>query len=69
MDARLQDVCTVCIEAFRLLTIDLKPAAGTGRQVETFLVVSPCVLQTPPRTRRRPPSATTSDAARGHQAA
>jgi methionyl-tRNA synthetase len=25
MDARLQEVCTVCIEAFRLLTIYLKP--------------------------------------------
>jgi methionyl-tRNA synthetase len=25
MEARLQDVCTVCIEAFRLLTIYLKP--------------------------------------------
>jgi methionyl-tRNA synthetase len=34
MDARLQDVCTVCIEAFRLLTVDLKPVlalAGRSR--------------------------------------
>jgi methionyl-tRNA synthetase len=41
MDARLQDVCTVCIEAFRLLTIDLKPVLALAWQVETFLNISP----------------------------
>ena len=42
MDARLQDVCTVCIEAFRLLTIDLKPVLpALAAQVEAFLNVSP----------------------------
>ena len=42
MDARLQDVCTVCIEAFRLLTIDLKPVLpDLAAQVEAFLNVSP----------------------------
>jgi len=39
-DARLQEVCTVCIEAFRLLSIYLKPVlpALVG-QVEAFLKV------------------------------
>ena len=39
-DARLQEVCTVCIEAFRLLSIYLKPVlpALVG-QVESFLKV------------------------------
>ena len=42
MDARLQDICTVCIEAFRLLTIDLKPVLpDLAAQVEAFLNVSP----------------------------
>ena len=42
MDARLQDVCTVCIEAFRLLTIDLKPVLpALAAQVEAFLNISP----------------------------
>ena len=45
MDARLQDVCTVCIEAFRLLTIDLKPVLpALAAQVEVFLNVSPLQL-------------------------
>jgi len=41
-DARLQEVCTVCIEAFRLLSIYLKPVlpALVG-QVEAFLKVEP----------------------------
>lgn len=40
MDARLQDVCTVCIEAFRLLTIYLKPVLpALAAQVEDFLKV------------------------------
>jgi methionyl-tRNA synthetase len=46
MEARLHDVCTVCIEAFRLLTIYLKPvlpqlAAG----VEQFLKAAPFTTQ------------------------
>ncbi|MDB5890387.1 MAG: methionine--tRNA ligase [Polaromonas sp.] len=42
MDARLQDVCTVCIEAFRLLTIYLKPVLpGLAGQVEAFLKTAP----------------------------
>ncbi|MDP3606645.1 MAG: methionine--tRNA ligase subunit beta, partial [Polaromonas sp.] len=42
MDARLQDVCTVCIEAFRLLTIYLKPVLpALGAEVENFLKTGP----------------------------
>lgn len=42
MDTRLQDVCTVCIEAFRLLTIYLKPVLpALAAQVEEFLKVKP----------------------------
>jgi methionyl-tRNA synthetase len=42
MDARLQDVCTTCIEAFRLLTIYLKPLLpAVAVQVEAFLNVQP----------------------------
>ncbi|MDI1237147.1 MAG: methionine--tRNA ligase [Polaromonas sp.] len=42
MDSRLQDVCTVCIEAFRLLTIYLKPVLpALGAQVENFLKTAP----------------------------
>lgn len=42
MDSRLQDVCTVCIEAFRLLTIYLKPVLpALAAQVEEFLKVKP----------------------------
>jgi methionyl-tRNA synthetase len=46
METRLHDVCTVCIEAFRLLTIYLKPvlpqlAAG----VELFLNTAPFAVQ------------------------
>ncbi|MFM2347676.1 MAG: hypothetical protein RL654_2429 [Pseudomonadota bacterium] len=41
-DAVLQDVCTVCIEAFRLLTIYLKPVLpALAAQVEAFLQVAP----------------------------
>jgi methionyl-tRNA synthetase len=39
-DAALQDVCSTCIEAFRLLTIYLKPVLpALARQVEAFLNV------------------------------
>jgi methionyl-tRNA synthetase len=40
MEARLHDVCTVCIEAFRVLTAYLKPVLpALAAQVETFLVI------------------------------
>lgn len=40
--AALHDVCTVCIEAFRLLTICLKPVLpALAAQVEAFLQVEP----------------------------
>ena len=41
-DARLHDVCTTCIQAFRLLTIYLKPMLpAVAAQVEAFLKVPP----------------------------
>jgi len=41
-DARLHDVCTVCIEAFRLLSLQLKPVLpALAAQVEAFLNVGP----------------------------
>jgi methionyl-tRNA synthetase len=41
-DAVLHDVCTVCIEAFRILTIYLKPVLpALAAQVEAFLNVAP----------------------------
>jgi methionyl-tRNA synthetase len=43
-DAVLHDVCTVCIEAFRLLTIYLKPVLpALTAQVEAFLRIDPLV--------------------------
>ena len=42
MDARLQDVCTTCIEAFRLLSTMLKPVLPQlAAQVESFLKIEP----------------------------
>ncbi|MFZ5566548.1 MAG: methionine--tRNA ligase [Pseudomonadota bacterium] len=42
MDGRLHDVCTVCIEAFRLLTLYLKPVLpALAAQVEDFLKIQP----------------------------
>ncbi len=42
MDTRLQDVCTTCIEAFRILTVLLKPVLpAVAQQVEAFLNVPP----------------------------
>ncbi|RUP23773.1 MAG: methionine--tRNA ligase, partial [Curvibacter sp.] len=42
MEARLQDVCSACIEAFRLLSILLKPVLpALAAQVEAFLQVGP----------------------------
>jgi methionyl-tRNA synthetase len=44
-DARLQEVCTVCIEAFRLLSIYLKPVLpALVAQVESFLKVPDLTL-------------------------
>ncbi|HYR26789.1 MAG TPA: methionine--tRNA ligase, partial [Aquabacterium sp.] len=44
-DARLQEVCTVCIEAFRLLSIYLKPVLpALVANVEGFLQVQPLVM-------------------------
>jgi len=41
-ETRLQDVCTVCIKAFRILTCYLKPVLPTlAAQVERFLNVPP----------------------------
>jgi methionyl-tRNA synthetase len=41
-EARLHDVCTACIEAFRLLTLQLKPVLpALAAQVEAFLKVEP----------------------------
>ena len=45
-DARLHDVCTTCIEAFRLLTLQLKPVLpALASQVESFLNVSPFTFE------------------------
>ena len=42
MDARLHDVCTTCIEAFRILTIYLSPILpGVAAEVARFLIVPP----------------------------
>ncbi len=42
MDVRLHDVCTVCIEAFRLLTLYLKPVLPSlAASVESFLRIAP----------------------------
>ena len=42
MDARLHDVCTVCMEAFAVLTAYLKPVLPTlAAQVEAFLGIQP----------------------------
>ena len=42
MEARLHDVCSVCIEAFTVLTAYLKPVLPTlAAQVEAFLNIAP----------------------------
>lgn len=42
MDAALHDVCSVCIEAFRLLTLYLKPVLpAVAAKVEAFLKIAP----------------------------
>jgi len=49
--AQLHEVCSVCIEAFRLLTIYLKPVLpALARQVEAFLRVEPLVFADAGRT-------------------
>jgi methionyl-tRNA synthetase len=49
-DAVLHDVCSVCIEAFRLLTIYLKPVLpALAAQVEAFLQVEPLTFAQAPR--------------------
>lgn len=50
MEAALHDVCSVCIEAFRVLTVYLKPVLpALAAQVEAFLKVEP--LQWPDAAR------------------
>jgi methionyl-tRNA synthetase len=42
MDAALHDVCSTCIEAFRILTVYLKPVLpALSQQVEAFLKIEP----------------------------
>ena len=42
MDPALHDACTVCIEAFRVLTVYLKPVLpALAAQVESFLKIAP----------------------------
>ncbi|WP_454688438.1 methionine--tRNA ligase [Achromobacter aloeverae] len=42
MEARLQAVCSTCIQAFRLLTVYLKPVLPVlAARVETFLAIAP----------------------------
>ena len=42
MEAALHDVCSVCIEAFRVLTVYLKPVMpALAAQVEAFLKIEP----------------------------
>jgi methionyl-tRNA synthetase len=42
LEAALQDACTVCIEAFRVLTVYLKPVLpALAAQVESFLGIAP----------------------------
>ena len=44
-DARLHDVCTTCIQAFRLLSLQLKPVLPSlATQVEAFLNVAPFTM-------------------------
>ena len=45
-DARLHDVCTTCIQAFRLLSLQLKPVLpALAAQVESFLKVAPLTIE------------------------
>jgi methionyl-tRNA synthetase len=59
--AALHDVCTVCIEAFRVLTIYLKPVLpALAAQVEAFLKVAPLDWADAARALGGTPSANTS---------
>jgi methionyl-tRNA synthetase len=50
-DARLHEVCSVCIEAFRLLTVYLKPVLpALAAQVENFLRIAPLTFADADRT-------------------
>jgi methionyl-tRNA synthetase len=50
MDAALHDVCSVCIEAFRVLTVYLKPVLpALAERVEAFLRVPPLQWDDPAR--------------------
>ncbi len=45
-DSRLHDVCTTCIQAFRLLSLQLKPVLpALAAQVESFLKVAPLTIE------------------------
>jgi len=45
METRLQDVCSTCIEAFRLLAVYLKPVLPSlAAQVESFLKIEPLLF-------------------------
>jgi methionyl-tRNA synthetase len=45
MDARLHDVCTTCVQAFRLISIYLKPVLpALAQQVEAFLNSAPMTM-------------------------
>ena len=49
-DAALHDVCSVCIEAFRLLTLYLKPVLpALAERVEAFLQIEPLQWKDAPR--------------------
>ncbi len=71
MDAALHDVCSVCIEAFRVLTVYLKPVLpALAAQVEAFLNVDAaglarCLARARRAQHRRLPA---PDAARRRQA-
>jgi methionyl-tRNA synthetase len=50
MEGRLQDVCSTCIEAFRLLTAMLKPVLpALATQVEAFLNIAPMTFSNAPQ--------------------
>ena len=51
MDARLHDVCTTCIECFRVLSVMLKPVLPSmAQQVEAFLQCSPLTFDNAQQT-------------------
>jgi hypothetical protein len=60
MDARLQDVCTVCIEAFRLLTLTSSRCCRRLHWSGLPDVISPLRFATPPPAGPATPSATST---------